>query len=807
MKILLTKITPFALAIISFIIISLAYFSPVLEGKKLFQNDIKHFTGMAKEVNDFRKNNDEAEPYWTNAAFGGMPTYNLSSKYPNNYIKKLDSLLRFLPRPADYLFLYFFSFFILLSVLKVDYKLAILGSLAFGFSTYYIIILGVGHNAKAHAIAYMPMVLAGILMALQRKYLWGFVLTAIAMGLEINAGHPQMTYYLLFTVLILGIIYLFDAFKENQLPAFGKSIGILTMAVILAVGVNATSLLATKEYVSYSTRGKSELTINPDGSPKETSNGLSKDYITTYSYGIPETFNLMIPRFMGGGNYENVGYESNIYNFIKDKTDPRQAKQFAENAPMYWGKQPIVEAPAYIGAILVFLFVLGIFLVKGKMKKWLAAAVIFSILMSWGKNFGFLTNFFIDYVPMYNKFRAVSSIQVIAELAIPLLGILALKELFSKENSSENKLKALKTSYYIIGGLALIFTLFGSSLFAFEGLRDANYDKMLPGLLDAIIEDRKTIFFSDSLKSFILISVSAGFLWLVIKEKLKQNIAVLVLGGLILFDLVSVDRRYVNNEDFLSAKKVDIPFVASEVDKEILKDKGYYRVANYVGDPMNDGGTSYFHKSIGGYHAAKMGKYQELFDFQISKNNIEVLNMLNTKYFIFEDGSQRTAMQQNPDANGNAWFVNTLKVVENANEEIKALDSLDTKNVAVINKNSISEKFKTQYTIDSLANIELTSYSANKLKYISKSNLDQFVVFSEIYYKNGWNAYIDGVLKTHYNVNYVLRGLEIPKGEHVIEFKFEPSVIKKGNTITLVSYAFLLLIPIGWFYYEKKKTS
>lgn len=463
MKIIVDKIAPYALAIVVFVIISLAYFSPVLEGKKIFQNDIKHFTGMAKEVNDFRKAND-AEPYWTNAAFGGMPTYNLSVKYPNNYIKKLDKVLRFLPRPADYLFLYLLSFFILLSVLKVEYKLAILGALAFGFSTYYIIILGVGHNAKAHAIAYMPMVLAGILMVLQHKYLWGFILTAIAMALEINTGHPQMTYYLLFMVLILGVVYLINAFKEKQLPSFIKSIGILIVAVILSVGVNATSLLATKEYAKYSTRGKSELTINPDGSTKKASNGLSKDYITTYSYGIPETFNLMIPRFMGGGNYENVGFESNIYNFLKDKTDPRQAKQFTENAPMYWGKQPIVEAPAYIGAILVFLFVLGIFLVKGKLKKWLVAAVIFSILLSWGKNLNFLTDFFIDYVPMYNKFRAVSSIQVIAELAIPLLGILALKELFSSSNSEENKLKSLKNATYIIGGIALVFTLFGSSL-------------------------------------------------------------------------------------------------------------------------------------------------------------------------------------------------------------------------------------------------------------------------------------------------------------------------------------------------------
>lgn len=798
------KAVPYLIAIIAFIVISLAYFSPVLEGKKIFQNDIKQFTGMAKEVNDFRKDNG-AEPYWTNAAFGGMPTYSLSVLYPNDYIKKIDRLLRFLPRPADYLFLYFLSFFILLLVLKVDYKLAVLGALAFGFSTYYIIILGVGHNAKAHAIAYMPLVLAGILLVLQRNYLWGFILTAIAMSLEINASHPQMTYYLLFTVLILGIVYLVDAVKEKQLTSFFKSIAILSVAVVLAVGTNATSLLATKEYATYSTRGNSELTINPDGSPKEASNGLSKDYITTYSYGIPETFNLFISRFMGGGNYENVGLDSNIYKFLKDKTDPRQAKEFVKFAPMYWGQQPIVEAPAYIGAILVFLFVLGILLVKGKLKKWLVATVIFSILLSWGKNLNFLTDFFIDYMPMYNKFRAVSSIQVIAELAVPLLGILALKEFFSTDSASELKLKALKKAFLITGGIALIFTLFGTSLFAFEGLRDGNYDKMLKGLLDAIIADRKAIFFSDSLRTLLLVILSAGVLWLFLKEKLTMNIAILGLAGLILFDLVSVDKRYVNNEDFLSAKKVDKPFVASEVDKEILKDKSYYRVANFIVDPMNDGSTSYFHKSIGGYHAAKLGRYQELYDYQISKNNIGVLNMLNTKYFVFEDDSQREAVQQNPDANGNAWFVNTIKVVNNANEEMAVLDSLKTKTEAVIDKRFVSGNFGTSYPKDSTASIELTLYKTNELKYASNAVTNQFAVFSEIYYKDGWNAYVDGNLTPHYCVNYVLRGMEIPKGKHTIEFKFEPTVIKKGNTITLISYVLLLIISTGWIYYEKRK--
>jgi hypothetical protein len=798
------KAVPYLIAIATFIIISIAYFSPILEGKKIFQNDIKQFTGMAKGINDFRAEN-KAEPYWTNSAFGGMPTYNLSVLYPNDYVKKLDGLLRFLPRPADYLFLYFLGFFILLTVLKVEYKLAILGALAFGFSTYFIIILGVGHNSKAHAIAYMPMVLAGILLVLHRNYLWGFVLTSLAMSLEIKASHPQMTYYLFFAVLILGVFYLIDAFKEKQLPAFFKSIAILIVAVVLAIGTNATSLLATKEYVSHSTRGKSELTINPDGSPKEASNGLSKEYITEYSYGILETFNLFIPRFMGGGNYENVGLDSNIYTFLKDKTDPRQAKEFAEFAPMYWGQQPIVEAPAYIGAVLVFLFVLGIFLVKGRLKKWLVGVVIFSILLSWGKNFNFLTDFFIDYVPMYDKFRAVSSIQVNAELAIPLLGILGLNEFFKKTIAAEIKLKALKSTFIITGSIALIFTVFGTSLFGFEGSRDAGYDQLLPGLLEAIIADRKAIFFSDSLRTFIFVALSAGVLWLFIKEKLNKNYAILILAGLILFDLVSVDKRYVNNADFQNAREIDKPFVASEINQEILKDKSYYRVANFMVDPMNDGSTSYFHNSIGGYHAAKLERYQELFDFHIMKNNIEVLNMLNTKYFIFEDGSRRETVQQNPNPNGNAWLVNTINIVDNANEEILALDSLKTKTEAVIDKRFVTEGFIANYPKDSTAAIQLTSYALNNLVYDFNSNLNQFAVFSEIYYKDGWNAYIDGNLTPHYRVNYILRGMEIPKGKHKIEFKFEPTVIKQGSTITLISYGLLLIIFAGWFFADRKK--
>ncbi|MDH5414070.1 MAG: YfhO family protein [Flavobacteriaceae bacterium] len=801
------RIFTFLIAILVFVIVSLAYFSPLLEGKKLFQSDIAQFRGISKEIVDFREEKQQ-EPYWTNRVFGGMPAYNISAYYPHNYIKKIDHLLRFLPRPADYLFLYFLSFFVLLYILKVEWKLAILGALAFGFSTYLIIIFGAGHNAKAHAIAYMPLVLAGIIAVFQKNYLTGFVITSIAMAFEINASHPQMTYYLLFMVLILGIFYLTDAIKNKALPHFIKSVIMLLVAVILAVGINATSLLATQDYAKESTRSKSELTILPDGTQKEEiTTGLTKEYITTYSYDLLETFNLLIPRFYGGGSRENLGKESETYQFLKDKIGRAQAKGFSENLPMYWGEQPIVEAPAYIGAVLIFLFVLGLFTVKGKLKKWLLTATIFAILLSWGKNLSFLTNFFIDYVPLYNKFRAVSSIQVIAELAVPLLAIITLNKFLNSDKKEENKelFTYLKYSLFGVGGIALLFTLFGTSLFSFESYRDAGLEQQLPGFSEAIISDRKSIFFKDSLRSLLLVVFSAGLLWAFLKSILNRNATIIAFAVLILFDLVGVDKRYVTEDDFVSKKQEEEPFQESAYDKDILQDKSYYRVINFMVDPMNDGSTSYFHNSIGGYHAAKPRRYQELYEYQIAKNNIEVLNMLNTKYIIFPDNEGTPRVQQNPEANGNVWFVKDVQFVNSADEEISALDSLRTQEKVVISSEFITYVEKSSYTKDSLASIKLVSYQPNEMIYESNTAEEQLAVFSDVYYKNGWKAYIDGVLTAHFRANYVLRAMVIPAGKHEIIFKFEPDIIKKGNAITLTSYALLLLIPIGWFFIDKKK--
>ena len=683
MKIKSSGIVPYIIALATFVIVSLAYFSPVLEGKKIFQSDIAQFRGMSKEVQDFRTEH-EKEPFWTNRAFGGMPTYQLSTYYPHDYVKKLDSVLRFLPRPADYLFLYFFGFYILLLVFKVDWKLAIVGSIGFGFSTYLIIILGVGHNAKAHAIGYMPLVLAGISLVFRKKYLLGFVLTSLAMALEINASHPQMTYYLMFFVIIFGIIYLVDAIKQNELIVYFKKVGILVIAVVLGIGVNATSLLATKEYADESTRSKSELTISPEGEEIVSTGGLSKEYITQYSYGILETFDLLIPRFMGGSNSENIGKDSYTYNFLSTKIERRQAVGFAENAPMYWGSQPIVAAPAYIGIVIIFLFFLGVFIVPGKIKHWLVAATVFSILLSWGKNFDLLTNLFIDYMPLYDKFRAVSSIQVIAEIAVPLLAVLAVQTFLSEEVSKAKKMHTLKYTLYLLGGVTLLFTVFGSNLFPFESFRDGNYERMIPGLSDVIVNDRKSIFIQDSFRSLLFVLLTGAILWLFLKNKLSKNTVIIVFLAFIVFDMVDVDKRYVNNEDFISVRKLENPFPETEIDKEIKKDKGHYRVINFMVDPMNDGSTSFHHNSIGGYHAAKPRRYQELYDYQIAQNNIEVLNMLNTKYIIYPNNENQASLQLNEDANGNAWFVSNLKIAQTADEEIKSLDSLNTKTSAVI---------------------------------------------------------------------------------------------------------------------------
>ena len=803
----LYKFLPHFIVLILFVVISLAYFSPVLQGKKIFQSDIVQYTGMAKQQNDFRKSTGK-ETYWTNAAFGGMPTYQLGAKYPHNYIKKLDLTLRFLPRPADYLFLYFIGMYILFLVLKLDYKLAFIGALAFGFSTYLIIILGVGHNAKAHAIAYMPLVLSGILLALKGNYLKGFILTTIAMALELVANHFQMTYYLLLLVLVIGLVYLIDSYKKKKLLNFFKGVGVLVVAVVFAIGLNATNILATKEYADTSTRGKSELTINSDGSYKEANKGLDYDYITEYSYGKLESFNLFIPRFMGGGSSEPLPDNPKSMKAVMQLgASPQEANQILNQVPMYWGDQPIVAAPAYIGAIIVFLAILALFLIKGKLKWWLVTGIILSLLLSWGKNFSILTDYFIEYIPLYNKFRAVSSIQVLLELLVPILAVLGLQQFFFNSSiTSEKKKKILLYASGISAGIAVIFILFKSILFDFSSPYDSYFIKDLgPDFVDAMKEDRMSLFTNDAIRSLVLVVLSAGVLWFFLKAKLKQGTAIALFALLILIDLVGVDRRYVNSDDFVVARVMTHPFQENFADKEILKDTDYFRVYDVTLSPFNSGRASFFHNALGGYHAAKPARIQDVDNFYLSKGDIGILNMMNVRYIITKGKGGTKVPQRNPYANGPAWFVENVMIAENANEELLLLDSLDTKRTAIIHQ-EFSQKLPLEnIERDSTATISLKSHAPNYLVYESSTVSPQLALFSEAYYSNGWNAYIDGQPVTHFRANYLLRAMKIPEGNHTIEYKFEPEVVAIGSKISLATSVLFLLVLLGAIFYNYRK--
>jgi len=823
----LQKFYPHFLAIFGFILISLLYFYPVLQGKKIYQSDIVQYTGMAKEQNDFRAEFD-TEPFWTNAAFGGMPTYQLGANYPNDFIGKLDDALRFLPRPADYLFLYFLGFYGLLLVFRVDPLKAFFGALAFGFSTYLIIILGVGHNAKAHAIAYMPLVVAGFILVFKRRYLHGGLLTMLATALEINANHFQMTYYLLILLLVLAVYFLYKLVQENELKSLPKIAGTFMVAVLLAVGANASGLMATKEYSDFSMRGKSELTFNPDGSKNTETASMSKDYITEYSYGVGESLNLIAPRLYGGGNSEKLGADSHVYNYMLSYgANETEAQTFTENyAPTYWGDQPIVAAPAYIGAIVFFLCVLALFHDKRKIKYAFLAGAIISLLLSWGKNFSALTDFFIDYVPFYDKFRAVSSIQVILELCIPVLAIMGLQSFF--KNSENQKKSLLYTAATAIGLVVLIFIFKGA--FSFSGAMDGQIADMLSqgqdktfgqGFIDALKEDRMDLFKTDLLRSGFFMVVTFGLLWFYLKGKLAQTTAVIVIGVFMVGDLFFIDKNYVSNDgkQFRSAREIDQPFEPTDADNQILKDNSVFRVYEIQG--RLQGRTSYFHKSVGGYSAVRPRRYEQLFEYHIDrqlndlgkiidpqtmtlKKSIPIMNALNIKYLLLQTNDGESVAVTNPFINGNAWFVSELKTVNSADEEMKVLGKIDTKNVATV---SSAEEGKSalpsSFSKDSLATLKLEEHLPNRIKYTSNNTQDGFAVFSENFY-NGWKATIDGKEVDIHRVDYVLRGLAIPKGKHTIEFTFEPQVVKTGSTIALVSSILMILVIVGVVYFEQK---
>jgi hypothetical protein len=776
-------------------LISVTYFYPVLSNKSIQQSDISQFSGMSKQIVDHRENFNE-EPYWLDNAFLGMPSYQVSAKYPFDFLYYIDQAVRFLPRPADYLFLYLLSFYFLIISLNINYRYALFGAIAFGFSTYLIIILGVGHNTKALALGYLPFVVAGFLMILRGNYLKGFLISSLFLGLQVHANHYQMTYYTLIMLLVLVLVHYYDFLKSKELKKIYKSFFVFISVGLLALLMNSPSLLATKEYSEFSTRSKSDITINADGSAKESLSGLDKEYITEYSYGVLESLNLIFPRFMGGGSSERIREDSKLMNFIRS-LDANQAQQVYQYSKVYWGNQPIVAAPAYIGISLFFIFLLSILLVNDLNRKWILIAISISLFLSWGKNFSFLTDLMIDYFPLYDKFRAVSSIQIIIEFCIPLFAVMGLSKFFSNNTKEIQKLNSLKYASVFLVSLILVFYFFGTSILDFKS--DFEIFSQYPEILNLLIEERQYVFKSDVLRSLIIVVCCSITFYLFVKKIIKKDLTFLIITLIVIFDLWIVDKNYVNSDQFVKKSLVEIPFQKTIADKAILKDDSDFRVFEPMGG-FSNARTSYFHKSIAGYHAAKPKRIQNLYDFYISKNNFDVLNMLNVKYIIQNSEDNPLGVTRNPNNLGNAWFVENIINVKNSDEELLGLKNIDLSNTCLSQNTEI---INTSFQLNETNEIKLISRKANQLIYSSKTDSNQFAVFSEAFYNNGWQAYVDNKPVSHFKVNYLLRGMEMPKGTHEIKFEFKPEVINTGFYLSLLSYLIFISLFIKFIIIRK----
>ena len=804
-------------AIIVFIFITFAYFNPLLEGKRLDQHDISMWKGMSKELVDFRAKTGE-EALWTNSMFGGMPAWQISVVYTGNlmrFVKKVVNL--WMPYPANAVFVYMLGFFILLLILGINPWLSMAGAIAFGFSSYFLIILGAGHTSKAYAIGYMAPVIAGIVLTFQGKYKWGALLTAIALALEIEAGHLQITYYLLLLVVILGVIQLVDAIRFKRLKHFFTASAWLIGAAILAVLTHSTNLYATYDYGKDTMRGKPVLTKNVEDQTK----GLDRSYITNWSYGIGETWSLLIPNAKGGAT-AMLGND----NPALENAD-RSLRNALAQQNAYWGDQPGTSGPVYAGAIVMFLFFLGLFYIKGKYKWIFLGATLLSILLSWGKNFMPFTDFFLDYIPGYNKFRAVSMTLVIAELAIPTLGFMGLYQIYKKPELLKEKPLYFYLAYGLTGGIVLIFLLLPTLFFNFfSAFEMQQFDRIRQGnpadaqqidlFLAQLQAVRVQIFKADALRSFAFITLAALGIFLYAKGKIKQTWLTAAITVLILADMIPVAQRYLNNNNFVSKRKVEVPFQATAADNAILKDQDpNFRVLDLTKNIFNDASTSYFHHSIGGYHGAKLQRYQDLIDhylqteiqavqetFQNNPNlqsintvlaKQQALNMLNTRYFIF---SPQSPPVTNYNAFGDAWIVSQIDWVETPNQEIDDLGLKDLSTTAVIHKEfeHILSGFTPSDTIRGA--IQLESYQPNELTYTYNAPDKSLVIFSEIWTQKGWKLYIDEQEEPIIRANYLLRAALVPAGKHTIVMRYEPAVWAVGETVSLASSIILLLLVV-----------
>jgi hypothetical protein len=806
------KFLPHIVAVLVFLLLSIIYFSPVIDGKQLNQHDTSTSIGASKEVIDYNKTHSDVA-LWTNSMFGGMPSYliGLPMKTALSVVYTLTNLDNW--RPVSFTFLYFLGFYIALLLFGVNPWLCIIGALGFGFSSYNFIIIAAGHNSKAIAIGYMAPVIAGMYYAMKKNLWIGGAVFSLFLALQIYDNHLQITYYTFLTVLVFLASELFLAIKNKQSVDFLKRAGIILAFTILAITSNAARLWTTYEYGNYSIRGKSELTQNKGNQ----TSGLDKDYATAWSYGIDETLTLMIPNFRGGSSMEGLDSNSESAKALNEN-NVQDANNIVKQLA-YWGDQPFTSGPVYVGAIIFFLFILGLFLVKGALKYWIIIATILSVALSWGHNLMPLTDLFLDHFPGYNKFRTVSMILVIASFTMPLLGILTVQKILDGGIDKKEWLKALAWSVGLTAGVSLIFAILPGLAGSFTSANDAQ----IPAWLKTpLVSDREGLLRSDALRSAVFILLSAFVLWAFVEKKLKVSTSLILLGALVLIDQWSVDKRYLNNENFVSEFDAKSPFKESTADSSILKDKTPdFRVLNIGVSTFNDASTSYFHKSIGGYHGAKMRRYQELVDHDIFKEIQQIaqrlskvknssaldsvflgtnaLNMLNTRYLIY---NPTAAPLPNSHALGSAWLVDKYRIADNADQEIAGISQIDPAKEIVVNKKFENDLAGVSFKRDTTAIISLTSYSPNKVDYNYRGEGSHLAVFSEIYYPKGWNAYIDGKNVSYFQADYVLRSMVVPAGAHKIEFRFEPKSYILGSSISSWSSMILLLLLIGIFVKE-----
>ena len=799
-----------------FIAISFIYFTPAWQGKTLMQYDVVQAKAMQREIMEF-KDQDGKGPLWTNAMFGGMPSYQIWVSYPKNIGTHIMGFFRAVfPNPIDTILFYFIGAYLLFNVMRVKPWIAALGAIAFTFSSYNFIYIEAGHASKAYAIAFFAPVIAGVFLTLRGRYLWGAALTALFLALEIRVNHIQMTYYLFIAMLILMGIELYHANKEKQLARFGKAIGSIAVACVLALAVNAGLLWTTYEYSQESIRGKSNLLSEAKPSQNE---GVDREYAYQWSQGVMENLTFLIPNAYGGGSGPNLDENSAVAKVLVAQGVPQdQALGFAQQMPTYWGDKPFTSGPWYFGAIVIFLFVLGLFIVNNRLKWWLLSATLLSLFLSFGRHLPFISDLFFNYFPLYNKFRAVESTLVLASLFIPILAVLALNEIVNRRSEIPRLDKKVLYSAYIVGGISLLIALLPGILLDFRGSNHQTFIQQLSGQLgdsgfaqmigNALIEDRESMARADAWRSVIFILLATGLLWLWVKDKLKVNTAVIVLATLILIDMWVVNRRYLNKDNFVEESSIAAQFPEREVDQLIGRDPAQnYRVLDLSIPTFNSASSSYYHNTIGGYHAAKLMRYQELIERQFNNAiNEDVLDMLNTKYLITAnaEGSQR--IQNRSTTAGNAWFVNRVLFVDNAEQEMNAIDSFDPKEVAIVHSEFKSLIDSSRVGTARNASIELVDYRPDHLVYEYSAPQDALAVFSEIYYDKGWKAFIDGQEIPYFRADYVLRAAQLPGGNHKLEFKFEPQSYYMGENISLVA-SILLLAAFGFAIWRERKAS